>query len=143
MDYQFSTDLYQQPVAKCSMEHEAFGHWLTDEIGKDTTKLIKILKKIDQLESNNCKHAVFSGTEFQLRLNQEDAIVFSSFLGESPDDQLDDVDSALFNHDQNDLGSMGFDTDELSLDDQNGHAECGLEDFKDFLLSWQEFISNK
>jgi len=143
MDYQFSTDLYQHPIAKCSMEHEAFGHWLTDEIGRNTAKLISILEKIDQLEHNHCKHAVFSGTEFQLKLNQEDAIVFSSFLGESPEDHMDDLDSPMFNRGPNDFESMGFEADELSLDDQNGHAECGLEDFKDFLLSWQEFISNK
>ncbi len=35
MDFEFVTDVTGQPLAKCDIESEAFGDWLSHDIGTD------------------------------------------------------------------------------------------------------------
>lgn len=144
MDYQFSLDALNRPIAHCSMDHEAFADWLTHDLGRNHQQLTQILEQVDALLAKRARHYQVQGQEYQLTLTQADAIIRSqqgsgSAYNEPYGDNissLDHDDALLFEDDD----ALTLDTEDLSLDDQHGHSMCGLEDFQELLQAWQEFI---
>ncbi|QIW16062.1 hypothetical protein A4G20_06810 [Pasteurellaceae bacterium RH1A] len=121
MEYQFTHTMHGV-VAKCSMDHEAFAHWLNTEIANKPEKVTTILEHITQ-----CKQAfpnpyewAFEGKEFSLYLDTDEVMVkANSFEAIFDDVEMED----------------GF-----SFYDQESIAFCGLEDFEKFLLAFQTFL---
>jgi uncharacterized protein YacL (UPF0231 family) len=74
---------------------------------------------IDQLEHRKKSSFHLEGKEFQLRLNYDGVEVVALALGI-------DVDEAL--------------PENTNLYDQESFSECGLQDFKQAVLMWQEFV---
>ncbi|GAA3919436.1 YacL family protein [Litoribacillus peritrichatus] len=133
MEYQFSSDYSSQPVATCSMDHEAFGHWLTEEMASDEKKVHHILSQIEALQAQKIDQFILKGSEYSLKLTQEDAVVGATHVGfEAFNDELCAV--------SDDSQDLGFEHDELALDDQQGTAMCGLEDFSDLIHAWLDFV---
>lgn len=119
MDYDFSFDEYDKPVAEFSMGHEAMGSWFSDELGANKQRIEELIEIIDQLINRRIEQRVIEGTEYQLRLNHEDAEVRSLSLDIDIDEEL---------------------PENTNLYDDESFSECGLEDFQQVLKSWQEFI---
>lgn len=119
VDYDFSFDEYDKPVAEFSMGHEAMGSWFTDELGTNQQRIEELLDIIDQLINHRIEQRLIEGTEYQLRLNQEDAEVRALSLDIDIDEEL---------------------PENTNLYDEESFSECGLEDFQQVLISWHEFI---
>ena len=120
MDYQFKRDLLGQHTAKFSMGHEAFGHWLTDEIGKHEFKIKKITQAIKNLKTRVITDFEFNGLEFNFHLTRSEAEVFHHQI----------------------FGDEAFydENDHMSDYQEEIKAECGFEDFSDMFADWREFI---
>jgi uncharacterized protein YacL (UPF0231 family) len=101
------------------MGHEAIGTWFSDELGSNQQRIEEIVDIIDQLLLRRIQQRQIEGTEYQLRLNQEDAEVRALSLELDIDEDL---------------------PEDTNLYDEESFAECGLEDFQQALISWQEFI---
>lgn len=120
MDYDFTFDEYDKPIAEFSMGHEAIGTWFSSELGANLQRIEELADILDQLVNRRIQERLIEGIEYQLRLNQEDAEVVALSLDS-------DVDKEELPENTN-------------LYDDESFAECGLEDFQVALLSWQEFI---
>jgi len=119
MEYDFYSDEYGQPCANFSMDHEAFGLWLVNEISRDLSLIEKILADISTLKSRQRWDASYTGTEFSLYLSQDEATVTANSLDLEPENLAED----------------------LELYDAESFAGCGLEDFSEMLNAWLEFIN--
>ncbi len=119
MDYDFTFDEYDKPVAEFSMGHEAIGTWFSQELGSNQQRIDELIDIIDQLVHHRIQQRLIEGTEYQLRLNQEDVEVVALSLGLEVDEEL---------------------PEDTHLYDAESYAECGLEDFQEALVSWHEFI---
>lgn len=119
MDYDFSFDEYDRPVAEFSMGHEAIGTWFNDELGKNEQRIEEIIEVLDQLVNRRIQQRHIEGSEFQLRMNQENIEVIALSLGLEVDEEL---------------------PENTNVYEDESFAECGLEDFQEALISWQEFI---
>lgn len=116
MDYEFSINIIDQPIAEFSMGHEAFGHWLSEELGNNTQKIADLLSSIEQLELRNITQKKYTGVDLQLVLDQDDAEISGLFDGMD-----DDI------------------PEETNFSEDDTSAACGLLDLKHAVLSWQEF----
>lgn len=119
MDYDFTFDEYDKPIAEFSMGHEAIGIWFNDELGANQQRIDELVDIIDQLVHHRIQQRQIEGTEYQLRLSQENVEVIALSLGLEVDEEL---------------------PEDTNLYDEESYAECGLEDFQEALISWQEFI---
>jgi hypothetical protein len=119
VDYDFTFDEYDKPIAEISMGHEAIGIWFNDELGANQQRIDELVDIIDQLVHHRIQQRQIEGTEYQLRLSQENVEVIALSLGLEVDEEL---------------------PEDTNLYDEESYAECGLEDFQEALISWQEFI---
>jgi uncharacterized protein len=119
MDHEFVRDIDGRCRARMSMGHEAFGFWLTDELGSDVARCDEILKAIVKLLHGGDEYK-FSGKTFCLYLEEEAATV--SALELQFETTIEDNEQGLSYYD-----------DEL-------FAACGLEDFELLLRGWRVFI---
>lgn len=120
MDYEFENNYLGLPSAKFSMGHEAFGRWFTEDLSNDGSLVDKILSSISEIENKTIVRKIFRGKVFELTIELEQASVRALSL---------DIDS------EEELG------ENLALFDQELMSDCGLTDFKETLVSWQEFIA--
>ncbi|MFT5717130.1 MAG: hypothetical protein ACJAWS_001232 [Oleiphilaceae bacterium] len=119
MDYEYTIDEYGQLNADFSTGYEALGIWFNEEIESNSNSISDLLVRIDQLEQRKKSSFHLEGKEFQLRLNYDGVEVVALALGI-------DVDEAL--------------PENTNLYDQESFSECGLQDFKQAVLMWQEFV---
>ena len=119
MDYEFTLDEYNEPVAKFSIGHEAIGRWLSEELCSNQRIITELLDHIRQLEQHDINQHHVKGREFQLRLNRDQIEVVALTLDIDVDEEL---------------------PENTRLYDQEFYAECGLQDFKQVVLSWQGFV---
>ena len=119
MDYDFETNFLDEPIAKFSMGHEAIGRWLSEELSTNALLLEEVLSSIAQIENNTMSKKKFIGQDFDLLIDLNEAIIQAHSLAYDYQDELPD-NTALF--------------------DQELIADCGLPDFKQALISWQEFL---
>lgn len=110
-----------KPIAECEEEGATFGDWLSVELGDNGTALSEVLSIIEQLQSQSIKHHKIKGQDYTLVMNEDEA--------------------ELHRH----LGYFDEDAElpegtELDLQNEVG---CGLQDLKELLLDWQEFVNDK
>ncbi|WP_158971167.1 YacL family protein [Paraglaciecola sp. L3A3] len=118
MDFQFQTDITGLPIAKCDIECEAFGDWLSHDLSVDQGQIDELLEKIDQLLNKKLIQYTFIGKIYHL--------VFES----------DEVELILNN---SDVSSSEF-SEQISDQQITG---CGLIDLQNLLLEWKSFTSLK
>lgn len=121
MDYEFRRDLHGRYKAELSMGHEALGLWLTEEVATDLVVVGVLLEKIAQLQNRACWEHRHPGREFMLTMTQEGVEVRAALL----DDLADEA------------------PEELSHYDEESQASCGLDDFRQLLEAWCEFIKEQ
>jgi len=120
VDYEFTLNEYDQPVAEFSMGFETLGHWLSEEVGDNQHRIEELLRIIQQLEQHRLNSHELFGKNFHGHINQDEVKIFSLALDGTVDEELPE-NTQLYD-------------DELS-------AACGLQDFKHALLNWQAFVT--
>jgi len=126
MDYHFQRNFAGQPEAQFSMDHEAIGFWLTDELGSNNQQLEHLLQVIDSLEKGQRWEYFDDGTDYRLHLTR-DGVAISAALLESESTMP--------------VSLEGCDVlAQLDYYDHESMSHCGLDDFKRLLLGWQKFL---
>ena len=120
MDYKFFTDASGKVIAQCDEDGAAFGDWLSNEL-YTATAVEAVLEIIQQLELGTIKAHKMKGQDYTLVLDEDEA--------------------QLHRH----LGYWDEDAElpegtELDMQDEVG---CGLQDLKELLQDWLEFIDSK
>lgn len=120
MDYQFFWDTTEQPVAKCELDMELFGDWLTNDIGAQLEQIQLLLAAIEQLL--NKQQATFNYTkgDYHLRLDADEAELTSRF-------------SQVFEEELPEGTEL----------DEHMACGCGLEDLHHLLINWRNFINKQ
>ncbi|WP_164549053.1 YacL family protein [Amphritea opalescens] len=121
MDYDFTHDIYGAFCAEFSMGHEALGYWLTYELRSRQAVIADLLRITESLKQKQRLDYVMEGSEYNLVLNQNEAIVRAHALDAYDDTEVPD--------------------DNLEFYDQESTASCGLEDFIELLEGWQQFTA--
>ena len=126
MDYHFQRNYSGRPEAQFSMNHEALGIWLTEELGSDWHQLELLLQVIDGLEKGLRWEYFDDGNEYCLHLTRDRAEVRAALL----DSEMEP--STYEQHDE---------ISGLEYYDNESISHCGLDDFKTLLLGWQDFLN--
>jgi uncharacterized protein YacL (UPF0231 family) len=119
MDYEYTVDEFGQLSAQFSIGYEALGLWFNEELKNNQLVIEELLKRIHQVEQREKSHFHIEGKEFQLRLNWDGVEVLALALGVEVYEEL---------------------PEDTHLYDQESFSECGLQDFKQAVLTWQEFV---
>lgn len=115
MDFDFVTDVTGQPLAKCDLETEAFGDWLSHDIGTDKAAISALLNMLQQLLDRQIIDYEFTGKIYHIQITE------------------DEVDLFLNN---NELTHYEFEDETID----GPVSGCGLVEFKHLLESWLSFI---
>lgn len=118
MEYQFSYDLIGNHVAKCELDCELFGDWLSQDIGKDKKQVIDLLDKIQRLHNYQIQEYRHVGKTFHLLLEHDEAELTLNNL------DLDDT--------------VNTEETDWQVDQVSG---CGLVDLEHLLEAWVDFIT--
>lgn len=125
MEYEFIHDgITGQAKAKFSLEHQLLGPWLETEIGQDIEKLTQVLQALDDVEASDNQERQIVGQEYSLMINHDDVVVNMNAMLNGEVVMPDELSS-----------------DTLSFDHAEGMS-CGVDDFRELLLSWAKFTKN-
>lgn len=121
MEYQFTNTVYGV-MAKCSMEHEAFAHWLNSEIAPNPQLLKELVAQMQRCKQRpHDLEVVMEGREYGLYLTGDEVMVKANNFAEGTSDEMED----------------GF-----QFYNQESIAFCGFEDFERFINAYQQFLQN-
>lgn len=124
MEYEFRHDpITGYAKAQFSYEQEMIGPWLEVEVGDNSAMLSALLLAITEIEQGINQEITVTGKEYSVTLSEHDAMIQPniSMNGES------EVPEAL-------------QSDDIILDD-NVVSSCGIDDFRQILLSWAKFTT--
>ncbi len=125
MEYEFIHDaITGNAKAQFSLEHQIIGPWLEIEIGNNTEKLTELLTAIDQVASGKVQELLIPGHEYSVSLSRDDIQIQANALLNGECQLPEELQS-----------------DELNFDALDSSA-CGLDDFRNLLLSWAKFTKN-
>jgi uncharacterized protein YacL (UPF0231 family) len=116
MEFQFSKDIFGQPLAKCELECEVFGDWLSHDLGLNLSDLTTLHGKVEQLLNKDLLDFEWQGKEYHLTFTQYEVNICLMHSEPTSDEFIDTF-------------------------DQEQNCGCGLVDFKNMLSEWQKFIS--
>lgn len=119
MDYEFSVDEYDRPIAEFSLGHEAIGRWLTEELCDQLQVVDELLTLIQQIELRQIPSHKHTGTLFELQISEDEVEVTALSLKNEMSEEL---------------------PENTRLYDDEHYAECGLKDFKHAVQAWKAFI---
>ncbi|MCV6612855.1 MAG: YacL family protein [Amphritea sp.] len=123
MDYDFTRDIYGNVCAEFSMGHEAIGSWLSEEVGEKQALISEILGAVEQLKNRQRLDYNREGHEFDIEISMDEVIVRAHTL---------DTDS-----------EMDMPDEDLDFYDQESFARCGLDDFAELMIGWQQFVTSQ
>ena len=121
MDYDFTHDIYGAFCAEFSMGHEALGYWLTYELRSRQPVIAELLRITEELQQHQRRDYMMEGSEYNLILNQDEAVVRAHAL-DAYDDTVEPEDNLVYY-------------------DQESTASCGLDYFIEILEGWQQFTA--
>ena len=125
MEYEFRHDpISGQAKALFSLEQQMIGPWLETEVGGNVEMLSALLIAIEKIEHQHQHEITVTGREYSVTLTDQDAFI-------QPNSNLNGSDSV---------------PEELAVQDLHLDSEavsaCGLDDFRQILLSWAKFTKN-
>lgn len=124
MEYEFIHDsITGDAKARFSLDHEIIGPWIEVELGQDSSKITQLLQTIVQVEKSYQNDVVIIGHEYSVSISQSDVEIYAN-AGLNDEELLPEM----------------LATEHIHYDD-NVVATCGIEDFRELLLSWAEFIN--
>ncbi|NQZ32744.1 MAG: YacL family protein [Oceanospirillaceae bacterium] len=146
MEYRFTRNDLDQPVARLNMEAEAFSHWLNIEMGSSNlVALKKLATAISELLAGKLWQYDLEGREFYLELSRVQATVSANSVlqqraqAEGEPDEQSDVDE--YDEYESEF-SDEFDEGGYQETDSGLVASCGLEDFETLILAWIVYLEN-
>ena len=104
-----------------STEHEVMGPWLEVEVGSEQEKLKALLIAIDKVEQGEAHEVMVTGSEYSVKISQEDVLVATNVSMNGSE------------HLPQELAEEAVDFDMTCA------TECGIDDFRQVLLSWARF----
>lgn len=117
MDYQFFQDRTGAISAKFSMDHEAIGYWLNEEVKNDLSLLDTIEENYEKIKGSENQWELI-GHEYTLLLDDEEVMIKAN--------------------------QLSFETDGLeegmSYYDNESVAFCGIDDFLLMLKDYRVFV---
>ncbi|WP_446470735.1 YacL family protein [Xenorhabdus stockiae] len=120
MEYEFMQDVTGQVTARFSMDHEAIGHWLNEEVKDDLSILDKITSALIEIKGS-ARQWQLNGHEYTLLMSEEEIMIRAN--------------------------QLQFDTEEMeegmSYYDNESLAFCGTDDFIDMLANYRDFVLQK
>ncbi|MGK0498450.1 MAG: hypothetical protein ACJAYG_000077 [Oceanicoccus sp.] len=119
MDYDFTLDEYDQPIAEFSSGFEALGRWFSEQL-KDQDAIDELLSIVEQLEQQRISRRQLFSADSHLLLTQDDVEAKALAMD-------NEVEGGLPEH--------------TRLYDDEAYARCGLPDFKQALIAWQQFVN--
>lgn len=122
MNYQFKRTQEGTPIASFENSSDIFSQFFSEELGADQHKIQALLTQIDALDNKQIQEDVFDGKHIRLQLNQYEVEVQSKLMDYESQSELPDG---------------------THLDEDDVLSGCGLEDFKQVLLSWQQYVQYK
>lgn len=123
MDYDFTRDIYGNVCAEFSMGHEAIGSWLSEEVGDSAALISEILRAVEQLKARQRFDYTREGHEFDIEISMDEAVVRAHSLDSDGDAEMPD--------------------EEMDFYDEESFARCGLDDFAELMLGWQQFVTSQ
>lgn len=122
MEYEFIFDpISGGAKAKFSLEHEVFGPWLEVEVGNQPEKITELLNIISTVSNDSSQETTITGHEYSVIITNSDITIKANMAMNGaeviPDSLVDD--------------ELNFDT--------HSEGQCGVEDFRELLLSWSAF----
>ncbi|EQC00949.1 YacL family protein [Photorhabdus temperata] len=120
MDYEFLLGVTGQVTSRFSMDHEAIGQWLNEEVKGDLTVLDKITTALAEIKGSERQWQLV-GHEYTLLMDDEEVMVRAN--------QLE------FETDEMEEGMNYYDNESLAF--------CGTKDFIDMLSDYRDFILRK
>ena len=125
MEYDFLRNtITGTAFARFSMDHEALGFWLSEELGDNAEKHVEICQQIEKLQSSLLSEWRLIGKAISIELDREQARVFANNIAEGDDDDAEMDES-------------------MSFYDGESEAFCGLEDSYDVLINWRKFLDER
>lgn len=122
MEYEFRHDpTTGNAKAQFSYEQEMIGPWLEVEVGNNSEMLSALLLAVAEVEKGKNQEIMVTGKEYSLTLSEHDAHI-------QPNISIND---------ENEVPEA-LQSDDLNFDD-NVVSSCGLDDFRQILLSWAKF----
>ncbi len=127
MEYEFQLDpATGNTRAIFSFEHQILGPWLEIEVGKDVDKFTELLNTLDAIQHKQINDTVISGKEYSVIIDQQDVVIKANITMGDNARETAEMSEALI--------EQGLDIDD------NAEAMCGLEDFRELLISWSQFL---
>jgi len=124
MEYEFiHNPINGVASARFSFEHENLGPWLEIELANNFEKLTALLTAISDVEHGNKHDVTIIGHEYSVFIEKDDVTVRCN--------------ANVNAMDNGDLENL---PDELHLSEQYASCTCGLDDFRQLLLSWSKFV---
>ncbi|MBS9435774.1 UPF0231 family protein [Photorhabdus noenieputensis] len=117
MDYEFLLDVTGKVTSRFSMDHEAIGQWLNEEVNGDLTVIDKVAAALAEIKGSERQWQLV-GHEYTLLMDDEEVMVRAN--------QLE------FETDSMEEGMSYYDNESLSF--------CGTKDFLDMLTDYRDFI---
>ncbi|QQX79319.1 YacL family protein [Shewanella sp. KX20019] len=125
MEYDFLRNtITGTAFARFSMDHEALGFWLSEELGDNAEKYVDICQQIALLQSSQLSEWRLIGKALSIELDNEQVRVFANNIAEGEDDEAEMDES-------------------MSFYDGESEAFCGLEDFYAVLVNWRKFLDEQ
>ncbi|MFQ6372751.1 YacL family protein [Shewanella sp. YIC-542] len=122
MEYEFRCNpITGLPSASFSMEHEAIGRWLSEELADNQTLCDQVKSAIDTLQQGRIQEWRWVGHDLTLEMDREQVRFYANALGFAD-------------------GAEVANAEGLSLYDAESAADCGLEDFQAVLSSWCDYL---
>lgn len=129
MEYDFIYDRNTlQFSIKLAAEHEVLGRFLLDEFGQDAAAYTPLLQQLSELKPHQSMQ--YQGKEFLLEVDNGEVTLSHNTL-------FFNVEQPLPERQQHKLAD-----DDLQLDEQGMHSQCGLEDLLKLLREWQQFLAD-
>ncbi|MCA6223111.1 YacL family protein [Photorhabdus antumapuensis] len=120
MEYEFLLDVTGQVTSRFSMDHEAIGQWLNEEVKGDLAVIDKIASALAEIKGSERQWQLV-GHEYTLLMDDEEVMVRAN--------QLE------FETDSMEEGMSYYDNESLAF--------CGTKDFIDMLADYRGFILQK
>ncbi|KLN97608.1 YacL family protein [Moellerella wisconsensis] len=117
MDYEFFQDLTGVISAKFSMDHEAIGYWLNEEVKGDLSIIEQINNAFSEIKGSN-KQWQKIGHEYTLLMDDEEIMIRANQL--------------VFETDDLEEGMSYYDNESVAF--------CGIEDFQLMLSDYSQFV---
>ncbi|PHM61615.1 YacL family protein [Xenorhabdus ishibashii] len=120
MEYEFMQDVTGQITTSFSMDHEAIGHWLNEEVKGDFRVLDKIIVALQEIKGSE-RQWQLAGHEYTLLMSEGEIMIRANQL--------------QFDTEVIEEGMSYYDNESLAF--------CGTDDFISMLADYREFILQK